>query len=127
MKVPELRFDEIFLLLRLLDQHMNSLVKRAVRVKREADFRCFWPFGRDHFMMRASLEMEMIANECRRISELADSLRVASGTDDDGREMTFDEWRLSQAWQAMSGYEAYRKKRWLDYDGMVWCTVDGGA
>jgi len=44
-----------------------------------------------------------------------------------GREMTFDEWRLSQAWQAMSGYEAYRKKRWLDYDGMVWCTVDGGG
>jgi hypothetical protein len=44
-----------------------------------------------------------------------------------GRELTFAEWRQSQAWQAMSGYEAYRKKRWLDYDGMVWCTVDGGG
>lgn len=44
-----------------------------------------------------------------------------------GRELTFAEWRLSQAYQAMSGYEAYRKKRWLDYDGMVWCTIDGGG
>jgi hypothetical protein len=44
-----------------------------------------------------------------------------------GRRLTVDEWRLSQAWQAMSGYEAYRKKRWLDYDGMVWCTIDGGG
>jgi hypothetical protein len=44
-----------------------------------------------------------------------------------GRRLTVDEWRLSQAWQAMSGYEAYRKKRWLDYDGMVWCTLDGGG
>jgi hypothetical protein len=44
-----------------------------------------------------------------------------------GRRLTVDEWRLSQAWQAMSGFEAYRKKRWLDYDGMVWCTLDGGG
>jgi hypothetical protein len=27
-----------------------------------------------------------------------------------GRQLTTDEWRESQAWQAMSGYEAYRKK-----------------
>ena len=44
-----------------------------------------------------------------------------------GLELSPEEWRLSQAWQAMSGYEAYRKKRWLDYDGMVWCTLDGGG
>ena len=44
-----------------------------------------------------------------------------------GRELALEEWRLSQAWQAMSGYEAYRKKRWLDYDGMIWCTLDGGG
>ena len=44
-----------------------------------------------------------------------------------GRELTFDEWELSQAWQAFSGYEAYRKKRWLDYDGLAWCTLGGGG
>ena len=44
-----------------------------------------------------------------------------------GRETTCDEWRISQAWQAFSAYEAYRKKRLLDYDGMAWCTLDGGG
>ncbi len=44
-----------------------------------------------------------------------------------GRETTLDEWRISQAWQAFSAYEAYRKKRCLDYDGMAWCTLDGGG
>lgn len=44
-----------------------------------------------------------------------------------GRELTCDEWELSQAWQAFSAYEAYRKKRWLDYDGLAWCTLDGGG
>lgn len=43
-----------------------------------------------------------------------------------GRQLTTDEWRESQAWQAMSGYEAYRKKRWLDYDGQTWCNLRGG-
>jgi len=44
-----------------------------------------------------------------------------------GRLLDFDEWELSQAWQALSGIEAYRKKRLLDYDGMFWCTLDGGG
>ncbi len=44
-----------------------------------------------------------------------------------GRRLNFEEWRQSQAWQAVGAYEAYRKKRWLDYDGMVWCTIDGGG
>ncbi|MCC5931393.1 MAG: hypothetical protein JJU28_19250, partial [Cyclobacteriaceae bacterium] len=43
-----------------------------------------------------------------------------------GRILNTDEWRESQAWQAMSGYEAYRKKRWLDYDGQTWCNLRGG-
>lgn len=43
-----------------------------------------------------------------------------------GRILTPDEWKISQAWQAMSGYEAYRKKRWLDYDGQTWCNLRGG-
>jgi len=44
-----------------------------------------------------------------------------------GRQLSVDEWRTSQAWQAFSGYEAYRKKRWLDYDGQAWCTLHGGG
>ncbi len=44
-----------------------------------------------------------------------------------GRRLYLHEWRISQAWQAFSAYEAYRKKRLLDYDGMAWCTIDGGG
>ncbi len=44
-----------------------------------------------------------------------------------GRQLKVDEWRTSQAWQAFSAYEAYRKKRWLDYDGQAWCTLHGGG
>ncbi len=44
-----------------------------------------------------------------------------------GRKLRFDEWRESQAWQAISAYEAYRKKRWLGFDGMNWCPLRGGG
>ena len=44
-----------------------------------------------------------------------------------GRLLEFDEWEVSQAWQALSAAEAYRKKRWLDYDSLLWCTLDGGG
>jgi hypothetical protein len=44
-----------------------------------------------------------------------------------GRELTFEEWEESQAWQAFSAYEAIRKKRWLGYDGFAWCTLRGGG
>jgi len=44
-----------------------------------------------------------------------------------GRKLSVDEWRTSQAWQGFSAYEAYRKKRWLDYDGMAWCCLHGGG
>lgn len=43
-----------------------------------------------------------------------------------GRELSVEEWEESQAWQAFSGYEAYRKKRWLDFDGLAWCNLRGG-
>ena len=43
-----------------------------------------------------------------------------------GRQLTVEEWEESQAWQAFSGYEAYRKKRWLDFDGLAWCNLRGG-
>lgn len=44
-----------------------------------------------------------------------------------GRRLATDEWRESQAWQALGTYEAYRKKRWLDYDGLAWCPLRGGG
>ena len=44
-----------------------------------------------------------------------------------GRILHFDEWRESQAWQALSAYEAYRKKRWLGFDGMTWCPLRNGG
>ncbi len=44
-----------------------------------------------------------------------------------GRCLQLREWRASQAWQAFSAYEAYRKKRLLGYDGLTWCTLDGGG
>lgn len=44
-----------------------------------------------------------------------------------GRRLTSEEWRESQAWQGFSAFEAYKKKRWLDYDGQIWCTLHGGG
>jgi hypothetical protein len=41
--------------------------------------------------------------------------------------LTEDQWLESQAWQAFSGFEAYKKKRWLDYDGLAWCSLRGGG
>jgi len=43
-----------------------------------------------------------------------------------GRRLSFDEWKISQAWQAFSAYESMRKQRILDYDGFSWCCLHGG-
>lgn len=43
-----------------------------------------------------------------------------------GRELSFDEWQISQAWQALGAYETICKCRWLDYDGLCWCNLRGG-
>ncbi|MBQ9612818.1 MAG: hypothetical protein IJV14_09550 [Lachnospiraceae bacterium] len=43
-----------------------------------------------------------------------------------GRVLTFDEWKASQAWQALGAYETIVKCRWLDYDGLSWCNLRGG-
>ncbi|RKY09270.1 MAG: hypothetical protein DRP66_02640 [Planctomycetota bacterium] len=44
-----------------------------------------------------------------------------------GDYLTTEQWLESQAWQALSGFEAYKKKRWLDYDGLAWCCLRGGG
>lgn len=43
-----------------------------------------------------------------------------------GRELGFEEWLTSQAWQALGAYETICKCRWLDYDGLCWCNLRGG-
>lgn len=44
-----------------------------------------------------------------------------------GRRLETDEWKESQAWQALTAAEGYRKKRWLGYSGTSWCPLRGGG
>jgi len=44
-----------------------------------------------------------------------------------GRKLTAAEWRESQAWQALSGYNTAKQARQHDIDSMVWCTLRGGG
>ncbi|MBO4954214.1 MAG: hypothetical protein J6D04_03595, partial [Clostridia bacterium] len=38
-----------------------------------------------------------------------------------------DEWRESQAYQGFTAFNAIKKMRMLDVDGMTWCCLSGGA
>ncbi len=42
-------------------------------------------------------------------------------------EVPFEDWILTQSWQGFAAYEAYRKKRWLGYDGLLWTSLMNGA
>lgn len=44
-----------------------------------------------------------------------------------GRRLAFSEWEASQAWQALITYETVKKCRLMDYDGISWCNLRGGA
>jgi len=44
-----------------------------------------------------------------------------------GRKLTADEWRESQAWQALAGYNTAKQARHHGMDSMVWCTLRGGG
>ncbi len=44
-----------------------------------------------------------------------------------GKELPYEAWKVSQAWQAMSSYEALRKKRWLNYDGIFAAKLWNGG
>ncbi|MBR1707202.1 MAG: hypothetical protein IJ719_00030 [Clostridia bacterium] len=41
------------------------------------------------------------------------------------RELSFDEWKTSRAWQALGGYETIVKCHWLEY-GLSWCNLRDG-
>lgn len=43
-----------------------------------------------------------------------------------GRELAYDEWRLSQAWQGFSAWESMKWQRMKDIDGFSWCCLHGG-
>jgi len=43
-----------------------------------------------------------------------------------GRELSYDEWRISQAWQAFSAWESMKWQRIRDIDGFSWCCLHGG-
>ncbi|MEM9991166.1 MAG: glycoside hydrolase family 2 TIM barrel-domain containing protein [Bacteroidota bacterium] len=42
-------------------------------------------------------------------------------------ELVFEDWIVTQAWQGFTAYEAYRKKRWLGYDGLLWGALMNGG
>ena len=43
-----------------------------------------------------------------------------------GRAFTYDEWHISQAWQAFSAWESMKWQRIKDIDGFSWCCLHGG-
>lgn len=43
-----------------------------------------------------------------------------------GRELDYNEWRASQAWQAFSAWESMKWQRMHDVDGFSWCCLHGG-
>lgn len=43
-----------------------------------------------------------------------------------GRQFSFSEWRISQAWQAFSAWESMKWQRINDIDGFSWCCLHGG-
>jgi len=44
-----------------------------------------------------------------------------------GRKLTADEWRASQAWEALAGYNMAKVARFRGMNAMVWCTLRGGG
>ena len=44
-----------------------------------------------------------------------------------GFEITWDDWKLSQAWQALAAYYSTKQLRLQDTDGMLWCCLMSGA
>ncbi len=44
-----------------------------------------------------------------------------------GVKLSADQWRESQAWQALAGYNMAKHARHHDIDSLVWCTLRGGG
>jgi hypothetical protein len=44
-----------------------------------------------------------------------------------GRKLSADEWRASQAWQSLAGYNMAKVARFRGMNSMVWCTLRGGG
>ncbi len=44
-----------------------------------------------------------------------------------GRNLSADEWRASQAWQSLAGYNMAKVARFRGMNSLVWCTLRGGG
>lgn len=44
-----------------------------------------------------------------------------------GKKIGFEDWQVSQAYQAFSAWESMKKQMLIGYDGFSWCTLEGGA
>ncbi len=44
-----------------------------------------------------------------------------------GRKLTCYEWKESQAWQSLAGYNMAKMSRLKDIDAIAWCTLRGGG
>jgi len=64
---------------------------------------------------------EARANDYVESYERSDELRVF------GRCFQQEEWRESQAYQAFCAFQAVKKMRTLQVDGMLWCCLSSGA
>ncbi|MCD6288002.1 MAG: hypothetical protein J7M12_02695, partial [Candidatus Hydrogenedentes bacterium] len=60
-------------------------------------------------------------------SQLAHSAKRSYDEGSIGRKLTADQWRESQAWQALAGYNAAKQARHHGMDSMGWCTFRGGG
>lgn len=78
-------------------------------------------------VVRQALERELgAAPEIKSvISQMANKYSSDEGSV--GRKLTADEWRESQAIQALSGYQMAKQARQHDIDSLVWCTLRGGG
>ncbi len=65
-----------------------------------------------------------VRSTSHRYSEAMQSPFVAQAI---GQPLSFEQWELSQSYQAFSLAEALRKKRWLAYDGLIYNQLSNGA
>lgn len=92
MKIPELRFDEILHILRLLEARAAQIKESVERIERKVSVRRSLRIpGFDDFMIARYYEIESLRLEMESLTNIASLLLLASGTDDDGMPKTFEE------------------------------------
>ena len=77
-------------------------------------------------------EMATIGRQDERTAECrvyvkTDSYELSDERATFGRQLTQADWRISQAYQALSAAKAIQLLRAKDVDGLAWCCLSGGA